>query len=160
MGVLLFILFSQYQNLITSRLGSEGRLEEKSTSERLASYQESWQLIKNNWATGVGLGNYTLALNRQMPGQKSFYYQPTHNVFLLVWSEIGILGLLFFVGLIICAFVRLLHRPDYGIFRNDGRIAILIALTVIMTFDHWLFSLHFGVLFFWLVMGLTVKTDI
>ncbi|MEI6597327.1 MAG: O-antigen ligase family protein, partial [bacterium] len=101
MGILLFILFSQYQNLITSRLDGEGRLEEKSASERLVSYQESWQLIKNNWATGVGLGNYTYVLNRQTPNQESFYYQPAHNVFLLVWSETGIVGLLFFAGLIL-----------------------------------------------------------
>ncbi|MFH1583375.1 MAG: O-antigen ligase family protein [Candidatus Falkowbacteria bacterium] len=163
MGILLFVLFSQYQNLITSRLGSEGRLENKSISERLVSYQESWQMIKNNWVVGVGLGNYTYALNRQTPNQKSFYYQPTHNVFLLVWSEIGIVGLLFFVGVIIFVFIRLrsLSRAKRGIcvgyaLRNDS--AILIALVVIMTFDHWLFSLHFGVLFFWLVIGLATRS--
>ncbi|MFH0955809.1 MAG: O-antigen ligase family protein [Candidatus Falkowbacteria bacterium] len=156
MGVLLFILFNQYQNLITSRLGSEGRLEEKSTSERLVSYQESWQLTKNNWATGVGLGNYTLVLSRQMPGRESFYYQPTHNVFLLVWSEIGIFGLLFFIGLIIYALMGLFRRYAFS---DDGRMAILIALIVIMFFDHWLFSLHFGVLFFWLVLGLVMNRE-
>ncbi|MFA6306172.1 MAG: O-antigen ligase family protein, partial [Candidatus Gracilibacteria bacterium] len=183
MGILLFILFNQYQNLITSRLGGEGRLEEKSTSERLVSYQESWQMIKNNWAIGVGLGNYTLALNRQAPKQNSFYYQPAHNVFMLVLSEIGIVGLLFFIGLIFIiasnnlfchsgrragiqfgcenrvsglrvkpAMTRCLEFSD-----NENLAAILIALIVAMSLDHWTWSLHFGVLFFWLVLGLIIS---
>jgi len=171
-GVVLFVLFSQYQNLITSRLGGEGRLEEKSTFERLISYQESCQIIKNNWASGVGRGNYTLALSRQIPGRESFYYQPTHNVFLLVLSETGIVGLLFFVALL---FVIASDRRNRGNLtysddnqrllrrcasRNDSINGgtILIALVVMMTFDHWLFSLHFGVLFFWLVLGIVASS--
>jgi len=188
MGILLFILFGQYQNLITSRLGGEGRLEEKSISERLASYQESWRLIKNNWAAGVGLGNYTLALSRQMPGQKSFYYQPAHNVFMLVWAEIGIVGLLFFLALLFavasgnlfchsgrragiqfgrdeqnsglrvkpamtgCLKSSRNDKREYAP-RDDSKMAILIVLIIIMSLDHWIWSLHFGVLFFWLVLG-------
>jgi len=164
MGIVLFILFSQCQNLITSRLGGEGRLEKKSTSERLVSYQESWQMIKNNLAFGVGLGNYTLALNRQAPNRQSFYYQPAHNVFMLVWAETGIVGLLFFIAVIIyvlaglpaCAgMLRLPAQAGRRAPRNDG--IILMALIVMMSFDHWYFSLHFGVLFFWLVLGLTVR---
>ncbi|MBU0722390.1 O-antigen ligase family protein [Patescibacteria group bacterium] len=149
MGILFFVLFSQYQNLITSRLGGDGRLENKSTSERLVSYQESWQMIKNNWATGVGLGNYTYALKRQVPSQESFYYQPAHNVFLLIWSEVGIVGLLFFTGLL---FVIAIARSN---FTYNNMLAILIALIVIMSLDHWVLSLHFGILFFWLILGLT-----
>jgi len=194
MGLAWFLLFSQYQNLIASRLGGEGRLEEKSTSERLTSYQESWLMIKNNWITGVGLGNYTLALSRQTPGKNSFYYQPAHNVFMLVWSEVGIVGLLFFAGLLfaiarssdalagatrqslvelrireIAKFIPSEERdPRFpSVARNDKKeyrdsrngIIILIALIVIMSFDHWLWSLHFGVLFFWLVLGLAASRE-
>ena len=35
--------------------------------------------------------------------------------------------------------------------------SILIAIIVLMLFDHWLFSLHFGVSFFWLVIGLAAE---
>jgi O-antigen ligase len=165
MGILIFILFSQYQNLLTSRLGGEGRLENKSTSERLLSYRESWQMIKNNWLTGAGIGNYTLALNQQVPNQQSFYYQPAHNVYLLVLSETGVFGFLFFIGLIIYAIIlnfkfKILNYKENNINENNYleiTSAVLAAMIVIMSLDHWFWSLHFGVLFFWLIMGLILK---
>ena len=155
-GLVGFILFFQFSNLLMARLYGERRLEIKSYNERLESIKNSLPIIKKNWAAGAGIGNYTLALNRQRPGQESFYYQPAHNVFLLVWSEAGIIGLLFLVGLIIFVFMRLLRRPEYGSSRDDNGVGILVALVVLMTFDHWLWSLHFGVLFFWLVLGVIV----
>ncbi|MDP2736229.1 MAG: O-antigen ligase family protein, partial [bacterium] len=180
----------------------EGRLENKSTSERLVSYQESWQMIKKTPAFGVGLGNYTYALNRQAPGQpadakalarrESFYYQPTHNVLLLVWAETGIFGLMFLVGLIVYLIIFNFHwssqYKQFLIFKQFSinkfskpsleignwkleigqiisgnqmgiNLSILVALVVLFSLDHWLFSLHFGVLFFWLVLGMIVSSE-
>ena len=189
MGILSLILFSQYQNLIVARLGGQSRLEIKSNSERLASYQESWQVIKNNWLLGAGLGNYTLAgynakmkicetaeygtvdiarnyekANQECQKISGYYYQPAHNVFLLVWAETGGVGVLFFAIMIIYAFVRLLRlQPQFKKLgldpRNDSGAVILIALIVLMSLDHWLFSLHFGVLFFWLTLGLATHNS-
>lgn len=155
MGILVFILFSQYQNLVISRLAGGGRLEVKSTSERLTSYQESWQMIKNNWLIGVGSGNYSLVLNEKINSKEAnYYYQPVHNVFLLVWAEVGIIGLLFFLGLIIYLLILNFKISRTGKVNNKKvGPAILAGLIVIIFFDHWLFSLHFGVLFFWLVLG-------
>ena len=149
-----FILFFQFPNLVMTRLYSGQRLEIKSKSERLESIKNSWPIIKNNWASGVGAGNYTLALERQLPGEQSYFYQPAHNVVILVFSEIGLFGLLFFILIIIFPFVRLLRRREYAASRNDSKLAILVALIVVMSLDHWLWSLHFGMLFFWLAIGL------
>jgi len=150
-SILIGVLFFQYNELVITRLGDNSRLEIKSRIERVASYNEALQIIKKYPLTGVGLGNYTLALSREIPNQESFYYQPTHNVFLLVCAETGIIGLLFFVlinlSLLIFSFKKM----------NDRAVAIIIALIVIMSLDHWLFSLHFGVLFFWLVLGLMIS---
>jgi O-antigen ligase len=202
MGILVFVVFSQYQNLVVARLNSEGRLETKSNFERLASYKEAWRLIQDDSLIGVGPGNYTLALNRLLPWQESYYYQPTHNVFLLIWSEIGIFGLLSFLGMIVYLIIINFSpftkasedkqffplRQGFGgqVIFNEGfenlsignclkivncklkirnsylaknlmfNTSVLIALIVLMFFDHWLWSLHFGVLYFWLVLGLVV----
>ena len=153
-GLIFFILFFQFPNLVMTRLYSGERLEIKSKSERLESIKNSWPIIKNNWASGVGVGNYTLALPLQRPGEQPYFYQPVHNVFVLAFSEIGIFGLLFFILIIIFPFVRLLRRREYAASRNDSKLAILVALIVVMSLDHWLWSLHFGMLFFWLAIGL------
>lgn len=143
-GLVFFILFFQFSNLVTARAGGGERLEIKSVNERLESLKNSWPIIKNNWLSGVGLGSYILALERALPGRQNYFYQPAHNGYLLVLSEAGIFGFIFFIGLL---FVIARHN----------KTAILIALIVLLSFDHWLWSLHFGVLFFWLAAGLIVK---
>ena len=94
--------------------------------------------------------NYFLEAKKQ-----AWAYQPVHNVFLLVWAEIGIVGLLGFLGLLgylgWSALKRFWKEEDYI------SLPLLLALVIIMMFDHWLWSLHFGVLWFWLILGLIVK---
>jgi O-antigen ligase len=69
-------------------------------------------------------------------------------VFLLIWAETGIFGLLFFLGLIIYLILRCFN------FRNNVAVTSLIVLIILMSIDHWLFSLHFGILFFWFILGM------
>jgi len=148
-GLIFFILFFQFPNLVMTRLYSGERLEIKSKSERLESIKNSWPIIKNNWASGVGVGNYTLALPLQRPGEQPYFYQPVHNVFVLAFSEIGIIGMLLFIFL----FVRF-PGSSPGLKARNNQAMILVALIVVMSLDHWLWSLHFGMLFFWLALGL------
>ncbi len=166
-GILIFILFNQYQDLVMTRVSAGVRLEVKSSVERIESYKNSWELIKDNWLFGVGIGNYVkynanLQINattfteatevknaaNSNYANKDAFIQPVHNVFLLVWVEIGILGLLFFIGILLCVMRSTLCIPRY---------ALLAALSVMFMVDHWWWSLHFGVLFFWLVLGLMLK---
>ncbi|MFH1255024.1 MAG: O-antigen ligase family protein [bacterium] len=144
-GAVFFILFLQYQNLAVVRLGTGERLEAKSISEREESIKNSLPIIKNNFIIGAGLGNYGLALKNFKPYEESFYYQPAHNVFFLALSEVGIFGFIFFMALLFFAFI------------GAESFAVFTALIAIMLFDHWLWSLHFGVLFFWMVLGVIKK---
>lgn len=151
--LLLIILFNQFSNLVLTRIDANSRLETKSSQDRLTSYNESWKIIKENWFWGVGAGNYTLALNDANAEKKpSWYYHPPHNIFLLIWSEIGIIGLLSFISLIILILIN---------FKNLKYTAsILITILIIGMFDHWLWSLHFGILLFWFSLGIIVKKSI
>jgi O-antigen ligase len=147
-GVLVFFLFSLFGNLVTTRLSQNTRLEVKSTEERMESFSEAKAIIKNNWLFGAGIGNYTLALEKNNPGQEKWNYQPVHNVFLLVWAETGIFGLVGFLsvlGLLGWSLVR--QKKYFG-------LSILLTLVIMMMVDHWYWSLHFGVLWLWLVVGL------
>ncbi|MDO9399114.1 MAG: O-antigen ligase family protein [bacterium] len=162
MGVLIFLLFSQCQNLVIARVSGEGRLESKSIAERTNLYQECWHLIKNNWLVGVGIGNYTLTTrNKIFVNQASYSYQPVHNTFFLIWSEIGIFGLIFFVGLffyILISNFQIIFKNKLEIYNYNKlfNLSILGSLIIFLSFDHWWWSLHFGVLFFWLIIGLIV----
>ncbi len=206
-GAVALVLFLLYPNLVMTRLypvqsfaampsalsfaNAPNRLEIKSNSERIESIKNAWPIIKKYWAGGAGLGNYTLAqYNELKPDESSYYYQPAHNVFLLVWAETGIVGLILFIGLIVCLIIfnfppfgkpsedkqfsinqfsnnslkiacpRLGEDYKFRISENDYAInsmvsiSIFISLVILMSFDHWLWSLHFGVLFLWLALGL------
>ncbi|MCU0679137.1 MAG: O-antigen ligase family protein [Planctomycetes bacterium] len=60
-AVMVFILFNIYGNLVSTRLSQTGRLEVKSTNERIESYKDAWGVIKSNWWLGAGIGNYAIS---------------------------------------------------------------------------------------------------
>ncbi len=151
-GVLIFVLSNLYSGLVLTRLSKDTRLEIKSNTERIESFTDAKELLKDNWLFGVGIGNYTLALREMKSDQPIWDYQPVHNVFLLVWAEVGILGLLGFLGFLGFLGWNLIKKGKYF------GLSILTALVIMMMVDHWYWSLHFGVLWFWLVCGL-ILTD-
>ncbi len=159
LAVFVLALAWLYQGAAIARLHSRGRLELKSWHERAELTKQSLFLIKKHFWTGVGLGNYTLAVYGQINArQPSWYYQPAHNVFLLVWAETGLFGFLFFSALFFYLFSRAykkwLDQPE-GLFIF---LPLLTALIIMLNFDHWWWSLHFGVLFFWFILGLAIKS--
>ncbi len=145
--VMLFIAAAPYRDLCQARISGESRLEKKSIEDRRLYLSESTDVIKKNWLLGVGIGNYPSALEQGGAEKKAIWdYQPVHNVFLLLWSESGILALIFFVSFLILLIKKDRRTAFAGIF--------LTALIILMLFDHWLISLPFGIIFLFLVLGL------
>jgi len=123
----------------------------------------------------VGVGNYTLyiyentsklkmtPLSSSVNGfmgktdtveeKKAWDYQPVHNLWFLVWSEIGIFGLLFFVAILFYILKFNIQHSTFNI-----HFLLLIAIIMLGLFDHYFWSLYFGVMVWWLVLGLTLKT--
>jgi hypothetical protein len=71
----------------------------------------------------------------------------------LIISEIGFLGFLFFILAIPLLFQG---GARGGLFKNKNfsSVSIFIAILIMSMFDHWWWSLHFGVLFFGMTVGL------
>lgn len=143
----IIVLMIPYHNLVTARVTDSTATEKKSINERTNVYKIFWQAEKNNLVFGSGIGNYGLAIKNTFPDKEYYYFQPIHNVFLLVWGEVGIVGLVGFIGLLITLWWRALKVGDM-----QG-IAILICVFILFIFDHWLWSLHAGILIFWLLLG-------
>ncbi|HTX86828.1 MAG TPA: O-antigen ligase family protein [Candidatus Nanoarchaeia archaeon] len=141
------VIFFTYQNLFITRAQGAARLEVKSFSERKMYLDDSLNLIKKNWLFGVGIGNYTKALATSDSKRPWYNLEPVHNTFLLIWAETGIFGLLFFAGFLIYLARGALKK------KQALSLSILMALVIIMIFDHYFWSLHFGILFFWLLAG-------
>ena len=151
LSILTFILFSQYGYLVSTRFSNSSRLEKKSTNERIEFILEAKNIIKENWLFGVGIGNYGMAVEEKRPNSNTWDYQPAHNVFFLIWAEIGVIGFLTYFAILIYAIWLSIKNT------NNIGLPLLSVLVIIMIVDHWLWSLHFGILFFWIMIGLIIK---
>ncbi|MBI2551989.1 O-antigen ligase family protein [Candidatus Uhrbacteria bacterium] len=164
------LLTLTFRPLVATRFHGDSRLEVKSRAERVEGVREAWQLARAHPVAGVGIGNYTQALARDVrPGQPLWSYQPAHNVFLLVLAELGVVGLLLFVAALY-TIVRqskfyILHftpaneaqngQAPLGHFRRVPLEQALLTFLILLMFDHYLWTLPFGILLFWGFLGLS-----
>lgn len=146
---------------VSTRIVGQERLEIKSTSERINYIGQAWQLIKSSPLLGVGLGNYTLAVHNEInPDLQSWDYQPVHNIYLLILTELGVIGFLIFSVFIFYILFSIIYNFRNG--KIPRNIVFGLALCILLAvgfFDHYLWTLYFGAMFFWLSLGLTGPLD-
>ncbi|MCK4636157.1 MAG: O-antigen ligase family protein [Candidatus Moranbacteria bacterium] len=155
------MFFLNYQNLFLTRVRVENRLEQRSISERISQVNDSKVIIKNNFFQGVGAGNYTLfSWQKDLEKRPIWQHQPVHNIYLLIWSELGFFGLLTF-GLLIS---QIIFKSIYFLqIESDFRIFFTVSFFGLLTigfFDHWIYSSYFGIMIFWFLAGLMGKVEI
>ena len=139
--------------IIKTRLhiGETTRLETISTVERSAGYRAAKEIIKDNLLLGVGVGNYADELKERYPDEPVWYIQPVHNVPLIIFGELGIMG---FLMVILLSFyiIKLLFKK-----RDWSYLGLLIIVYCLLFFDHFWWTLSSGLYVLWLVMGLVFK---
>lgn len=102
---------------------------------------------------GVGLGNFVNWFKEINPDLAQNLYQPVHNIYLLIFSETGILGLvsfLLFLFFITKNYLRIsFNRPFHY-----SLLIIFISVLFFGLFDHFLFTIQQGRIILWLILGL------
>lgn len=111
-----------------------------------------WEIIKNNWL-GVGIGNQVAFTRESGVYQKfglfeAWQFQPIHNIYLLIASEIGVLGLLAFLAFLIKLFAEQSRSATFNV------IVMLSSLLLFGFTDHFLWTSQSGQLMLWLTIGL------
>lgn len=149
---LVFIMLSLiFAPILITRVTAQGRLENVSTSERIAGYKEAWQLLKKHPFLGVGAGNYTTAVYKELDSSRpSWTYQPLHNSWVLMLVELGLVGVLIIL-------LALLYIFKYSLF--DVPYALVVLFIVIGLFDHYLWSLYSGLILLAVGAGLTANKE-
>jgi len=175
----ILILFNQ--QLVITRLEANSRLEIMSSQQRLDQFKTASQVITQYWLTGTGLGNYTLVLADQDGyKQPAYYYQPVHNVYVLILAELGVIGFILFILLLIEAirkiytyklnqnlrliniFNRFKFLGMFDLYMNKylwflGYSSVFIMILIIMAFDHYWWTMYFGIILWWLCFALWLK---
>lgn len=155
LGLIVFtaaIFILPRQDLFLTRVQTENRLELKSVSERKVYFNQALDVIKLKPLSGAGVGGYINEIKKiDNYSNPYWYYQPVHNYWLLILSELGVVGFismlifwgaLFFLGL------------------KNKLWPIIIALFILSLFDHWLWTQNLGILFFFVMAGLFFREDV
>lgn len=100
----------------------------ESLDVRLVVFEKAWILIKSH-SWGVGIGNFVIEIAYQLIGYPVWMVEPVHNTFILILTEIGVLGLLSFSSILFFIFRSFKQLPDFMRY-------ILLILFVYMFFDH------------------------
>src|SRR5665648_1217238 len=69
----------------------------QSLQERTLFQNVSYETILKHPLAGVGIGQFVMSEYQSHQNLESWQYQPTHNTYLLLFSELGIVGLTFFL---------------------------------------------------------------
>ena len=133
--------------VFTARFNLENRLEVKSISERKGQYAEALSFIKSNPIFGVGPGAYTYVLSAKYPKLSAWQLQPIHNIYLLALVEIGLAAFVFLFLLFKRLFLLILKN-------NLAYAPVAVVLVLAGVFDHWLWSMYTGIIFWWIIFGL------
>lgn len=134
-----------------SRFSQNQSLEIMSVSERVREYDDAQIIVREKPFVGIGLNQYVKELQSIYPSFPAWKVHPIHNIYLLILSELGIIGLLVFIIIIAwhLSFLKI-NSPPLQIWTAS----VAISLLVIGLFDHYLWTLHLGILLFWLVFGI------
>lgn len=146
----LLIFFIILKPFILIRFNSNSRLELISNNERVEQIYSSGYIIRDNLWLGLGYGLYHQKLLNLNQDLEPYQAQPVHNVFLLILAEIGIWGLLFFIWFLMYIFNKSARGPYYFI-----NFSLFLGIFVFMIFDHWLWSLPFGLLILFFILAMT-----
>lgn len=146
------VFFWVLHETVLPRFESRVIEREHSVSERVQSFEDTWEVMseKNIWL-GAGGGNLTAAVIQAQPERPLWSIQPAHNVFVLVFVELGVVGAVLFILFLISLVWSALRERD-SVF-----LAVFGVLFLSLCFDHWLWSTHFGLLFLFLMLGLSTK---
>ena len=146
------VLFSSlYFSEISSRLNISGG--DQAVELRVFYAQEALRSGSVINFFGIGLGNFVSWLISENPYMPFYAYQPVHNIYLLMYSETGILGLLAFILLLVFLIKDFVQKTRLNKSYHLSLAVFLGGLLFISFFDHFFWTLQQGRIILWLVLG-------
>ncbi len=138
-AVLSIIFFPQLQSrfMLTVR--------DEAVAQRIFHAKIALAQIWENPLFGIGIGQFVPDLMRRLPHYPDTIYQPAHSMFMLIASEIGLIGLLCFL-----MFLKYLR----------GSLVFLAVILGLALFDHYFWTLQQGGFMFWGLLAIFFRDTI
>ncbi|MFH1671456.1 MAG: O-antigen ligase family protein [Candidatus Portnoybacteria bacterium] len=150
--LVLFLLFTVHCSLFTvlawPEISSRFQISSGEQAVGLRSFynQTSFSVIKEHPFLGIGSGNFVWTVRQMFSLLPAWVFQPVHNIYLLIGSETGLIGLMAFLMFLF----QLFRKKESGYWL----LFIGYSFLFIGLFDHFFWTLQQGQLIFWLVLGL------
>jgi hypothetical protein len=103
---------------------------------------------------GLGIGNFVPWLMKQDLHLSHGLYQPVHNIYLLVYSEVGIIGLVLFLIFLGLNLYNFYQETKFKKLYHFSFFLVIISILIMGLFDHFLWTIQTGQFIFWLTLGL------
>ena len=133
-------------------------LQDETITDRVQGIRTALFLLQKNVFFGSGIQNYIPAAAILSTYAVSLYgsLQPVHNMYLLIVSELGVMG----AGIVAFFVYRLLHRLLKAPRRQRNILfAMILVIGVIGMFDHYFWTLQSGRMLLALVLGITYASS-
>lgn len=134
-------------------------LQDRSGQIRISIWKETTEFLKDNPITGVGLASYSTKIvpyHRTVSGEGIEIFHHPHNIFLTMWVNLGLLGLISFIGIMTGAFyTQYKKRKTLGMF-NYFALAAFAAILITGLVDSPYIKNDLAILF-WFVVFLTIS---
>jgi hypothetical protein len=145
-AIVIFLIFSlaTFYFLLTTNFSDESVVVRQQLN---AAAVKIWQ---ESPLVGVGLGNFLVELPKALPSRSVYFLQPVHNIYLLVLTETGIVGLVFFLWLL----WQIARKKSFSILYS------LFSILALGLIDHYPLTLQQGQLLLTLFLALSfIQTD-
>lgn len=150
---LLVIFFASIFLMFISNLLIKTKLSwTESTRQRLELSSVSSKILKDNWLIGTGLNTFSIKeVLYTNTNNTVWFLQPVHNIYLLVFVEVGIVGLLFLY--------LILNRLLNSKYVSNKLDCVLIAVFILTTgmFDHYWFTIQQNIFLLTFITGLILQ---
>jgi hypothetical protein len=130
-----------YQPFFLSRTGfSEENTEQRSISDRLVFMEIAWDAIEKHSMQGVGAGNFPWYASNYLFFRTDYDLKGNnvHNIYLTVWSELGLVGLVLFLGMLVTGTIAVLRKDER---ERLLLLAGVLAWAIIGFVDHYMWTL-------------------
>jgi len=145
---------TKFQNIIQAT-------ERNSLTTRLQIWEISWELVKQRPILGVGLGNFYQPYRAQAFAMYSppleWEVVKAHNLFLNLWLEVGLVGLISFIFLLLIYFRQFIHLlqqslPKWEWWYLAASFSALVATLTHGLLDTPYFKNDLSVLFYFILI--------
>jgi len=128
LGICLIPMLLSSDSAIANRLLSIGNTTDTSTAYRVSIWRASGTMLKDFWLSGIGPGSdaFSMIYPKYALAGANFALH-SHNLFMQLWVETGICGILSFFAMII-AFIR--QSFALPVYRGRNRMSPAVAIAL------------------------------